>query len=169
LPDVQAVGKALRALDPPAWLEKPGTEDGAGPQLSGREHVMNEAMTTTDRETIRNWVEARGGKPARVQTPDDGVVLRIEFGAPDRSSEAISWREFFRIFEENDLVFLRQDWDQDGGISRSHTLIDRKSQRHEAEIPRPSRVPMAAAWRWSVAAVVMLTGGAIVIYLTQVV
>jgi len=87
---------------------------------------MSEATTTTDHEVIRNWAEARGGKPARVKgTGKDGGILRIEFDAPEEGLEEISWNDFFRIFEENELAFLHQDLTEDGGTSRFNKLVDR--------------------------------------------
>ena len=76
---------------------------------------MSTAEKTTDHDEIRKWVEARGGRPARVaQTApgkDDeqdgsGGILRIDFQEPDEALEEIPWSEFFDIFETNKLAFL---------------------------------------------------------------
>ena len=77
---------------------------------------MSSAKKTTDHEEIRRWVEERGGHPARVKTSgqkDGGGILRIDFDEPggndDERLERISWDEFFKIFDENELAFLHQD------------------------------------------------------------
>ena len=55
---------------------------------------MSAAEKTTDHDTIRDWVEQRGGHPARVagtgkaSDASDGV-LRIDFAEPDDSLERI--------------------------------------------------------------------------------
>jgi hypothetical protein len=85
---------------------------------------MAEATTTTDHDTIRRWVEERGGRPARVtETGSDGDpgILRVDFREPDEGLEEISWDDWFQAFEENKLAFLYQD----EGESRFNKLVDR--------------------------------------------
>jgi hypothetical protein len=36
-------------------------------------------------------------------------LLRLDFGKPEESLEAISWEEFFEKFDESELVFLYED------------------------------------------------------------
>ena len=92
---------------------------------------MAEAKTTTDHDEIRRWVESRGGRPAAVRETgggDDPGILRIDFtdepgGDDDDRLEEISWDEFFRAFEENDLAFLYQE----EGDSRFNKLVRRGS------------------------------------------
>ena len=70
------------------------------------------AQTTTDHETIRKWVEARGGRPARVKgTGDakDAGLLRLDFGEPEERLEEVTWEEFFDTFEESELAFLYEE------------------------------------------------------------
>jgi hypothetical protein len=70
------------------------------------------AKTTTDHSTIRNWAEARDGRPARAKgTGDakDAGLLRIDFGEPEESLEAITWEDFFDKFEERGLALLYED------------------------------------------------------------
>ena len=59
---------------------------------------------TRDHETIRRWVEERGGKPARVRGTQD--LLRISFGFSSKSLEEITWEEFFEAFERNNLMLV---------------------------------------------------------------
>lgn len=89
---------------------------------------MAQARTTIDHETIRKWVESRGGHPAHVKatgSDDDPGVLRIDF--PGYSGEdtlaPITWDDFFEKFEANDLAFLYQDEDD----SRFSKLVSRGS------------------------------------------
>jgi hypothetical protein len=85
---------------------------------------MAEATTTTDHDTIRRWVEERGGRPSHVTETGDGGdpgILRIDFGDQDEGLEEISWDEWFRAFEENDLAFLYSD----EGESRFNKLVAR--------------------------------------------
>ncbi|MCX2721010.1 hypothetical protein [Roseibium salinum] len=86
---------------------------------------MSSAVSTTNHETIRKWVEDRGGHPAKVKGSQEGGILRIDFGEPEEGLEEIGWDEFFRIFEENGLAFLHQDETDAGGTSRFNKFIER--------------------------------------------
>lgn len=86
---------------------------------------MSTAETTTDHDMIRQWVEARGGQPARVKGRGPGGILRIDFDEPEESLEQISWDDFFKIFDENDLAFLHQDETEDGKTSRFNKFVER--------------------------------------------
>jgi hypothetical protein len=83
---------------------------------------MVEPRVTTDHRKIKNWVEARGGRPAVIATGegDDPGALRIEF--PDYTGEEllreITWEEFFDKFEDERLAFLYQEDTASGGESR---------------------------------------------------
>jgi hypothetical protein len=93
---------------------------------------VSAAKRTTDHTAIREWVDARGGHPARVTATaggrssskkGSGGLLRIDFAEPDEQLERISWPEFFRIFDEQQLAFLYQDEKN----SRFSKFIDRES------------------------------------------
>jgi hypothetical protein len=91
-----------------------------------------ESKTTTDHDEIRQWVEERGGHPARVkdtEREDSPGLLRIDYPGYSGGDtlEAISWDEFFIGFDENNLAFLYQDKTKDGSKSRFSKLIDRSS------------------------------------------
>lgn len=86
---------------------------------------MSEAIKTTDHGEIRSWVEERGGRPSRVKDAGDGGILRIEFGGPEKQLQEIGWDEFFRIFEENELAFLRQEETGSGETSRFNKFVER--------------------------------------------
>src|SRR5690348_17009968 len=65
--------------------------------------TSHDAKTTTDHEEIRDWAQARGGKPASVRGTETGGeeagVLRISFDS-DSDLEEIGWEEFFDKFDE---------------------------------------------------------------------
>ncbi len=95
---------------------------------------MSDTDITTDHARIRDWVEARGGTPARVKDSGKGGILRIDFGASDDGLEPIGWDRFFEIFEDRNLAFLHQHATASGDTSRFNKLIDRDSD-DDAETP----------------------------------
>jgi hypothetical protein len=97
------------------------------------------AVTTTDHEIIRKWVEERGGHPASVKGTggkNDPGLLRIDF--PGYSGEGkldeISWDEFFNGFEDNQLAFLYEE-DKNSRFSK---LIQRGSESNGSSSRRSS-------------------------------
>lgn len=89
-----------------------------------------ESKTTTDHKKIRSWVEERGGHPARVKGTN---LLRIDYPgfSGEERLESISWDEFSRVFDENNLAFLYQEETKDGGESRFSKFVDRDSVENE--------------------------------------
>lgn len=71
---------------------------------------------TTNHEEIKKWAVENGARPAIIdqqQARGDTVGIRLNFpGKEDEEllsvsqTRDISWDEFFRIFEEEDLTFL---------------------------------------------------------------
>ena len=96
---------------------------------------MASAKTTTNHNTIKKWVEARGGTPSRVKgtgtDETDPGILRIDFPgySGEDTLEAIEWEEFFEAFEDNELAFLYQDEKN----SRFNKLIARNGAEQQAE------------------------------------
>src|SRR5690348_16509426 len=97
---------------------KPITRWSSSSRASGKEFsLMSSATTTTDHDDIRQWVEKRGGHPAAVADTMDngqgGALLRIDFDEPggndDDRLKRIGWDEFFKIFDDNGLAFLRSE------------------------------------------------------------
>ncbi|WFU06495.1 hypothetical protein QA648_25665 (plasmid) [Rhizobium sp. CB3171] len=86
---------------------------------------MSASQTTTEHDKIRNWVKARNGRPARVKGAKKGGILRIDFGRPEETLEEISWEEFFRIFDENELAFLYQEKTESGDKSWFTKFVSR--------------------------------------------
>jgi hypothetical protein len=92
--------------------------------------TKSDTRKTTDHEEIRRWVEAHGGKPARVRgtgNGDDPGVLRIDFpgGTGEDELEHISWDEWFEKFDESNLAFLYQEERSGGGDSTFFKLVSR--------------------------------------------
>ncbi|HJT80383.1 MAG TPA: hypothetical protein VJ719_04220 [Chthoniobacterales bacterium] len=88
------------------------------------------ARNTTDHDLIRRWAEARGAKPSAViRTESDGDVgiIRLDFPdySGDRSLEEISWKDWFKKFEDAELVFVYQDRTAGGNRSNFNKLINR--------------------------------------------
>ncbi|MGZ5000603.1 MAG: hypothetical protein ACXV7F_09900 [Methylomonas sp.] len=102
---------------------------------------MSSSKTTTNHDEIRKWAEARGGKPAtvkRTESHGEAGILRIDFPGYSGSDslEEISWEEFFKKFDENQLAFLYQDETSSGEQSRFSKLISRETannKSHKAE------------------------------------
>jgi len=92
------------------------------------------SIRTIDHEIIQTWAEAREGRPSVVSATKSGEgdtesgLLRIDFGAKDEDFEEISWEEFFRIFEENNLTFLYQEETDDGEESRFCKFVERAEE-----------------------------------------
>ena len=95
---------------------------------------MATAKPTTDHETIRKWVEARKGRPARVKATGKGKdpgILRIDFPgfSGEDTLEEIEWEEFFEWFDKNKLAVLLSN---ERG-NRFNKLVDRTSVKASAK------------------------------------
>jgi hypothetical protein len=95
--------------------------------------MAGESQVTTNHEEIRRWVEERGGHPATVKgtaKAGDTGVLRIDYPgfSGEETLEPITWDEFFKAFDENNLAFLYQEKTKDGKESRFSKFIDRDSE-----------------------------------------
>jgi hypothetical protein len=88
---------------------------------------MSVARKITNHDEIREWTEARGGRPAIVRGTEsrDSALLRIDFGEPDEKLEKVSWDEFFAIFDRNKLALLEQDETAGGRPSRFSKFVNR--------------------------------------------
>jgi hypothetical protein len=94
--------------------------------------MASKSSTTTDHDEIRRWVEEHDGTPAHVRGTErggDSGVLRIDFpgGTGEDVLEHISWDEWFREFEDNDLAFLYQQEKASGEDSTFFKLVSRDS------------------------------------------
>jgi len=89
---------------------------------------MSSSETTTDHDTIRKWIEERGGTPTIVKGTEDDEgegILRVDFAERDDKLEEIEWDEFFKIFEDRGLAFLYQEKTKDGSESRFFKFVNR--------------------------------------------
>ncbi len=99
--------------------------------------MATQAKRTKNHDKIRQWAEKRGGEPATVEgTAKDrhAGLLRIEFPGgrnpkAHQSLKKIPWDEFFRKFDEKDLVFLYQDKTASGKPSRFAKFVSSKPTR----------------------------------------
>jgi hypothetical protein len=97
---------------------------------------MAQAIRTIDHDEIRDWVEARGGGPAVIEGTHDGEVsgiLRVDFGLDEEALEPVSWEEFFRVFDANDLAFVYEGLSDDGAESYSCKFVARTDAADEAD------------------------------------
>lgn len=88
------------------------------------------SKTTQDHDEIRQWAEARGGKPADVaSTERNGQtgIIRIEFpgavNANDSKLKEISWDEFFEKFDASGLALVYQEQTAEGATSNFNKLV----------------------------------------------
>lgn len=102
--------------------------------------MAGRAKRTTDHETIKRWIEERGGSPATVKsTKEDSEpgMLRVDYPgySGEESLEPISWDAFFQAFEKNQLAFLYQDA-KNGEVSRFSKFVSRSEAEEPAEPER---------------------------------
>jgi hypothetical protein len=91
---------------------------------------QSESKITADHDTIKKWVEERGGIPSVVKGTGEKEkvgILRIDFPpvGTKPNLQHISWEEFFQTFEEKNLAFLYQDKTREGEISRFNKFVSR--------------------------------------------
>jgi hypothetical protein len=99
-------------------------------QTTGKSQASSKSQTSTrDHDTIRSWVEKRGGVPAMVEGTSskggDAGILRIDFPgySGEGSLKQISWEAFFAKFDESKLEFLYQEKTADGKESRFNKFV----------------------------------------------
>jgi hypothetical protein len=101
--------------------------------------VKTESHNTIDHEKIKQWVEKRGGTPARyIGTDRTGDVgeLSLSFPGSDLEPylEAISWEQWFGKFEEKKLSFLYEEKELDGEESTRFRLLARAEMEPGHEV-----------------------------------
>jgi hypothetical protein len=96
------------------------------------------AEVTTDPNTIRQWAESKGGRPAAVSRTHEGAdvgIVRIMFPDNPQSEHGslveISWDEFFRQFEESRLELLYEEGSLFSKIVGRDT-VEQRGGDHEA-------------------------------------
>ena len=93
---------------------------------------MASAQPLTDHRRIREWAEARKAKPACVRGTggkNDPGMIRLDFPGFTGSEtlQPISWDEWFRAFDENNLALLVQEETADGTRSNFNKLVSRET------------------------------------------
>lgn len=88
------------------------------------------SRTLTDHDKIRRWAEERSARPTAMRsTEGSGRVGIIRLDFPEYSGEGslnqISWDDWFRKFDENNLVLVVQDRLSDGRTSTFNKLVSR--------------------------------------------
>jgi len=93
---------------------------------------MASAHPLTDHREIRRWAEARGAQPSCVKGTGrrgDTGMIRLDFpgysGA--QSLQAISWSDWFKSFDDNNLALVVQDRTAGGQRSNFNKLVARES------------------------------------------
>ncbi len=98
------------------------------------EDHTGQSLATRSHEVIRQWAEDRGAQPSTVPgTEHQGRagVLRFNFpGYGGQTLEAIDWEDWFRTFDERDLVFIYQEHKADGRTSNFFKL-DSPHREHD--------------------------------------
>jgi hypothetical protein len=95
--------------------------------------MSGEMKTTTNHDEIRQWAEGRGGRPARIHNTfgasPDASVLQIDFlhDKYDDDVEAISWDEFFALFDREDMVLVYQTETEGGKQSCFGRIVRRQN------------------------------------------
>jgi hypothetical protein len=94
----------------------------------------------TDRDAIRQWVEARGGNPVLMDVPEGSktrTLLQLAFGqpainafgneGPDRVGgfQLVSWEEWFAALEQGGLALMVSD-DPSGGNEAEYSFVERE-------------------------------------------
>lgn len=90
---------------------------------------MSSAKRTHDHESIKRWVETRGGRPAVVGATNGSNgsgILRIDFGEKEERLDEVTWEQFFEIFDRNNLDFLYQETTGDDADSRFFKFVARE-------------------------------------------
>ena len=88
------------------------------------------SSTTTNFNEIKEWAEARDGKPGKVKNVGKGKGREFSDRFPRYSGEdtleEITWDEWYKIFKGEKLEFLYQDETADGKQSWFFKLVNKK-------------------------------------------
>ena len=85
------------------------------------EDSHGESLATRSPEVIKHWAEERKAVPATVAGTEHGDhlgVLRFNFpGYGGEKLQEVSWDEWFKTFNDRQLVFIFQEHKKDGTMS----------------------------------------------------
>lgn len=90
--------------------------------------MASSAKETTDHDTIKKWVESRGGKPSVVvENEEKTELLRLNLpGYSEDNLEEIDWKNWLEIFDRKKLKFLYLEQTPDGKKSKFNKLVRRE-------------------------------------------
>lgn len=116
---------------------KPRARKSTRGKSTAKNSGESNSKITTSHDTIRSWVEERGGHPATVKNTsgDDAGILRIDFPgySGEDSLEQISWDDFFAKFDDSGLAFLYQEQTSNGEQSRFNKFVSREDEANTGE------------------------------------
>ncbi len=85
-----------------------------------------QSLVTRNHDVIKRWAEERKAAPATVPgTEHDGHVGVLRFNFPEfggRELQEVSWDDWFKTFDERNLVFLYQERLKNGNQSNFFKL-----------------------------------------------
>lgn len=85
-----------------------------------------QSLVTRSHEVIQKWAEERDAKPATVPGTEHGDrlgVLRFNFpGYGGQDLQEVSWDEWFKTFDDRNLVFVYQEKMKNGNQSNFFRL-----------------------------------------------
>ena len=105
----------VRPIVPDRQLEVPAL---VSQRRAGADH-NGQSLVTRNHDVIMRWAEERGARPATVSGTEKGDtlgVLRFMFDDSDRLEE-VSWDEWFKTFDERNLVMIFQEKLKNGNQS----------------------------------------------------
>ncbi|RPI82030.1 MAG: hypothetical protein EHM41_19370 [Chloroflexi bacterium] len=91
--------------------------------------MVTQGYVTIDHHQIKKWVHERSGWPAmkasRFTVRESDKVLSIGFTGceNDELLIPISWEEFFKKFDEQNLAFMYEDQDASGYLSLQYKFM----------------------------------------------
>ena len=105
------------------WIESP----------ADRDERPGQTLATRNHDVIQRWADERGARPATIPGPDPESprVLRFDFpGFGGQDLEPVGWEEWFRTFDDRNLVFVFQERLKNGNQSNFFRLDN--PEREEA-------------------------------------
>jgi hypothetical protein len=106
--------------------------------------MMATSHPLTDHDDIRTWAEARHAHPACVKRTGgkgDPGMIRLDFPgfSGKQSLSPISWKAWFKSFDDNGLALLVQEHTARGQRSNFNKLVSRDSVKNNRSSSRRSR------------------------------
>jgi hypothetical protein len=102
--------------------------------VSQHEGHPGQTLATREHAVIQHWAAERQAEPATVPGTEHGDhlgVLRFDFpGYGGQDLKRVSWEEWFKTFDERQLVFLYQEHKRDGATSNFFHL-DSPEREHD--------------------------------------